>query len=67
MTSTEIQTIAAVIQAAAAAVFLASVVWDAKRRARLSEQQRRDAIIRALHYEWSQLAIPGPPKTPAEI
>jgi hypothetical protein len=67
MTSTVTQTIAAVIQAAAAAVFLVSVVWDAKRRARLSEQQRRDAIISALLHEWSNVAIPGGPKTPAEI
>jgi hypothetical protein len=65
--STVIQTIAAVIQAIAAAVFLGSVVWESKRRARLAEQQRRDRIIAALHFEWSQVATPGPPKTPAEI
>jgi hypothetical protein len=62
-----IQLVASVIQAAGAGVFLISVVWDAKRRARLSEQGRRDAIIKALHYEWNNIALPGPPKTPAEI
>ena len=70
MNATEIQTVAAVIQATAAFVFLFSVVYDARRRRGLSEQERRDAIIGALHYEWTQTALPDAadhPKTPAEI
>jgi len=62
MIVTAIQLVASVIQAAKAGVFLISVVWDAKRRARLSEQGRREAIIKALHYEWNNIALPGPPK-----
>jgi len=62
MIVTAIQLVASVIQAAGAGVFLISVVWDAKRRARLSEQGRREAIIKALHYEWNNIALPGPPK-----
>lgn len=71
ITATAIQTVAAVVQAVAAAVFLGSVVWDAKRRARLSEQERRERIIKGLLHEWSQTALPPTesdrPKTPAEI
>jgi hypothetical protein len=52
ITATAIQTVAAVVQAVAALVFLGSVVWDAKRRARLSEQERRDAIIQSLFELW---------------
>jgi hypothetical protein len=52
MTSTEIQTIAAVVQALAAAVFLVSVVYDAHRRKKLREQERRDSITKALCYEF---------------
>jgi hypothetical protein len=53
MTATAIQTIAAVIQAAAAFVFLLSVVYDARRRRRTGEQEQRDAIIKALHFEFT--------------
>ena len=52
MTSTEIQTIAAVVQALAAAVFLGSVVYDAYRRKKLREQERRDSITKALCYDF---------------
>ena len=62
--------IAAGIQTLAAGVFLISIVWDARRRAREREQRRRDDLIKALHHEWSNISnIPPPesPKTPAEI
>jgi hypothetical protein len=52
MTATDIQTIAAVIQAAAAIVFLLSVLYDAYRRNRLGEQERRDALIRGFQIEF---------------
>jgi hypothetical protein len=52
MTSTEIQTIAALIQAAAAVVFLVSVLYDASRRHWLREQERRDTLIKALQIEF---------------
>jgi hypothetical protein len=54
MTPTEIQTIAAVIQAAAAVVFLIGVVFDAHRR----RQERRDELIRKLFIKWNLLAPP---------
>jgi hypothetical protein len=50
----DIQTIAALIQATAAIVFLVSVVYDACRRAKLREQERRDGIIGALRQLWVQ-------------
>ncbi len=60
-TATYIQTFAAIIQAIAAVVFLASVAWDAKerrheqqRRANLAEQDRRDNIIASLRQLWVQ-------------
>jgi hypothetical protein len=52
MTSTDIQTVAAVIQGAAAIVFLLTVVYDAYRRSRLREQERRDALIRGFQIEF---------------
>jgi hypothetical protein len=66
VTATAIQTVAAVIQGLAATVFLISVVWDAKRRARLSEQERRDSIIRSLFSLWVSSA-PSGGMTPEEI
>jgi hypothetical protein len=54
-TATYIQTAAAIIQAAAAAVFLYTVRWDAKRRARLAEQERRDRLVSELRQLWVQL------------
>jgi hypothetical protein len=60
-TTNEIQTIAAIVQGIAAAVFLGSVVWDARarrnerqRRARLAEQERRDRLAAALRRLWFQ-------------
>jgi hypothetical protein len=41
MTATAIQTVAAVVQALAALVFLGSVVWDARARKREPGQSRR--------------------------
>jgi hypothetical protein len=58
-TATEIQTVAAVVQALAAAVFLGSVVFDAKRRARLREQERRDKVLDALLSVWRLSAPTG--------
>jgi hypothetical protein len=59
------------IQTLAALVFLGSVVFDAIRRGQAREQERRDNILRALLYEWSQISLPPPenavPKSPAEI
>jgi len=63
MTATEIQTAAAIIQAAAL-VFFFSVVCDARRRRQLAEQERRDAIIKALFVEWS--VSPPQARTPME-
>jgi hypothetical protein len=62
--ATAIQTAAAVVQALAAGAFLWGVRLDAKRRAQLAEQERRDQIIHALHFEWTQTALPDtePPK-----
>jgi hypothetical protein len=43
---------ATIIQTVAASVFLFSVLYDGYRRIRLSEEERRDNIIKALHQEW---------------
>jgi hypothetical protein len=66
MTATAIQTVAAVIQALAAVVFLGSVVWDARdrrrereRRAKLNEQERRDGIINVLFSAWMHSSPQG--------
>ena len=67
MNAQTIQTIAAVIQAGAAVVFLFSVAYDARERknqrrylAALKEQERRDHIIAALHQLWVQSCVrPG--------
>jgi hypothetical protein len=66
---TYIQTGAAVIQALAAGFFLWGVRLDTKRRAQFAEQEGRDQIINALHFEWTQTALASdePPKSPAEI
>lgn len=60
-TATIIQTVAAIIQAIAAVVFLFSVRWDARerrherqRRARLAEQERRERLVAALRQLWVQ-------------
>ncbi len=45
---------AAIIQTVAAVVFLGSVGFDAYRRYRLSEQERRDHLIRHLSLIWSK-------------
>ena len=50
MTATAIQTIAAIIQAVAALVFLVGVVFDIRRRS----QERRDALIEKLFNRWSR-------------
>ena len=60
MTSTEIQTIAALIQAATAVVFLVSVVYDASRRHWLREQERRDTLIKALQIEFIAAQVVRP-------
>jgi hypothetical protein len=52
MLSIEIQTIAAVVQALAAAVFLGGVVYDVHQRKKLREQERRDNVIKALCYQF---------------
>jgi hypothetical protein len=61
MDATTIQTIAAIIQALAALVFLGTVVYDARsrktdrqRQAALVEQHRRDNLISALARLWRQ-------------
>jgi hypothetical protein len=54
MTPTEIQTIAAVIQAAAAFFFLIGVVFDYRRR----RPARRDELIRKLFIKWNLSAPP---------
>jgi hypothetical protein len=63
MSVTAIQTVAAVIQAVGALVFLGSVWWEAVQRnrerqfrARLDEQERRDRIIDRLLFVWNNSA-----------
>lgn len=53
-TITIIQTAAAIIQGAAALVFMQSVRRDDRRRKEGKEGERRDGILKALLYEWSQ-------------
>ena len=55
MTATTIQTIAALIQALAAAVFLFGVRVDYRRR----EQERREKLIEKLLVKWSLAQHPG--------
>jgi hypothetical protein len=57
--------VATIIQTVAAFVFLVSVLYDAYRRIQLSEQERRDNIIKALHDEWVKTSSIEQ-KTPAE-
>ena len=59
MIDTEIQTLAAEIQAGAALVFLGTVISnfiltrrERKRRAALDEQEQRDKLINSLLYVW---------------
>jgi hypothetical protein len=73
-TATIIQTVAAIVQAIAAAVFLCSVVWDARgrrnerqRRARLAEQERRDRFVAVLRRLWVQSTVTTVSKTDEEL
>jgi aminoglycoside phosphotransferase family enzyme len=60
-------TITAIIQTVAAAVFLGSVVYDAHRRAKLREQERRDGLINAFHHLWRQSNFPNVSLTNEEL
>jgi hypothetical protein len=73
-TANIIQTVAAIVQALAAVVFLFSVVWDARgrrherqRRARLAEQARKDRVVAALRHLWVQSTLTTVSKTDEEL
>lgn len=73
-TATIIQTAAAIIQATAAAVFLCTVLWDARerrnerqRRARLAEQERKDRLVSVLRRLWVQSTVYTVSKTDEEL
>jgi hypothetical protein len=62
---TVVQTIAAVIQAAASIVFFFSVSWEVRERKsqrlyseKLREQERRDQLIHGLSRLWTQTTSP---------
>jgi hypothetical protein len=63
-TSQEMQLIASLIQAAAAIVFMLTVVYNAWRSYRVTEQARRDDIIRMLLAAWNMYPPEG--RTPEE-
>jgi Na+(H+)/acetate symporter ActP len=63
--TTQIQTVAAIIQAVAAAVFLGTVLFNVIWQRYTREQERRYNILRVLLYEWTQSHLIEA-KSPAE-